>query len=82
MVGSWCPPNSEVHGLALHGLAVRSFFLSVLGYEFKQNGTWNKNGCCTMAVADHLRRNTPFTETLAGADGLRKIPHRVGIFCL
>jgi len=26
MVGSWCPPNSEVHGLALHGLAVRSFF--------------------------------------------------------
>ena len=26
MVGSWCPPNSEVHGLALHGRAVRSFF--------------------------------------------------------
>jgi len=25
MVGSWCPPNSEVHGLALHGRAVRSF---------------------------------------------------------
>jgi hypothetical protein len=44
MVGSWCPPNSEVHGLALHGLAVRSFFLSVLGYKFKQNGNWNKSG--------------------------------------
>ena len=26
-VGSWCPPNSEVHGLAPHGLAVRSIFL-------------------------------------------------------
>jgi hypothetical protein len=24
MVGSWRPPNSEVHGLVLHGLAVRS----------------------------------------------------------
>lgn len=31
MVGSWCPPNSEVHGLALHGQAVRSFlFMRVL----------------------------------------------------
>jgi len=29
MVGSWCPPNSEVHGLAPHGLAVRSIFLPV-----------------------------------------------------
>ena len=27
MVGSWCPPISEVHGLASHGLAVRSLFL-------------------------------------------------------
>ena len=27
MVGSWCPPNSEVHGLAPHGLAVRSIYL-------------------------------------------------------
>ena len=25
MVGSWCPPNTEVHGLASHGRAVRSF---------------------------------------------------------
>src|SRR6266481_6002255 len=30
MVGSWCPPNSEVHGLVLHGLAVRSFSCSQL----------------------------------------------------
>jgi len=35
-----------------------------------------------MAVADQVRRNTPFTDTLAGADGLRKIPHSVGSFCL
>ncbi len=27
-VGSWRPPNSEVHGLALHGQAVRSIFVS------------------------------------------------------
>lgn len=33
MVGSWCPPISEVHGLAPHGEAVRSvlvFSLSLL----------------------------------------------------
>src|SRR4030095_6097158 len=31
MVGSLCPPNSEVHGLALHGQTVRSFlFMRVL----------------------------------------------------
>jgi hypothetical protein len=36
----------------------------------------------TMAVADQVRKNTPITETLAGADGLKKIPHSVGIFCL
>jgi hypothetical protein len=44
MVGSWCPPNSEVHGLALHGLAVRSFLLSVWVISVKQNGTSNKSG--------------------------------------
>jgi 2',3'-cyclic-nucleotide 2'-phosphodiesterase len=27
MVGSWLPPNSEVHGLVPHGQAVRSFFV-------------------------------------------------------
>ena len=28
MVGSWCPPITEVHGLAPHGQAVRSVFVS------------------------------------------------------
>jgi len=92
MVGSWCPPNSEVHGLALHGLAVRSFFLSVLGYEFKQNGTWNKRGRCTIHCPESLRRHlrpllircaeTRRLPKRLRADGLRKIPPSVGIFCL
>jgi len=30
-VGSWRPPNSEVHSLALHGQAVRS----ILIYELR-----------------------------------------------
>jgi hypothetical protein len=30
MVASWCPPNSEVHGLALHGQAVRFFFFVLM----------------------------------------------------
>ena len=34
MVGSWCPPNSEVHGLVLHGQAVRSIFIQVVGNRF------------------------------------------------
>src|SRR5215467_3437609 len=34
MVGSWRPPNSEVHGLVPHGQAVRSFLVSarIMGF--------------------------------------------------
>jgi hypothetical protein len=35
MVGSWCPPNSEVHGLVLHGQAVRSMIqFTVVSEQF------------------------------------------------
>ncbi len=34
MADSWCPPNTEVHGLASHGQAVRSILISVAGHSF------------------------------------------------
>jgi len=34
MAGSWCPPNTEVHGLASHGRAVRSYLFSFMRVLF------------------------------------------------